>query len=139
MAATSLPVLAAVRVRLRPAGRGLADGDMSSLGGLMSDDLIAISMNENPLGPAQSALEAISRIASVSNRYHGEMIQATVSTAIDLYGMKRGYVGLFPGSAGALNLALMSNIGPDRPLVYADPSYEQGPAWRTWSARRSSR
>jgi histidinol-phosphate aminotransferase len=51
-----------------------------------------------------------------------------VSTAIDLFGMKRGYVALFPGSGGALNLALMSNIGPDRPLVYADPGYEQGAA-----------
>ena len=45
-----------------------------------------------------------------------------------MFGLKRGYVGLFPGSAGALNLALMSNIGPDRPLVYGDPSYEQGPS-----------
>jgi histidinol-phosphate aminotransferase len=88
--------------------------------------MVAISMNENPLGPAQSALDAISKTASVGNRYHGEIIQATVSTALDLFGMKRGYVGLFPGSAGALNLALMSNIGPGRPLVYADPSYEQG-------------
>jgi histidinol-phosphate aminotransferase len=41
--------------------------------------------------------------------------------------LKPGYVGLFPGSAGPLNLALASNIGPDRPLIYADPSYEQGP------------
>jgi histidinol-phosphate aminotransferase len=105
----------------------MADNDLSSLSGFGSDAMVAISMNENPLGPAQSALDAICKTASVSNRYHGEMIQATVSTAIDLFGMKRGYVALFPGSAGALNLALMSNIGPDRPLVHADPSYEQGP------------
>jgi histidinol-phosphate aminotransferase len=108
-------------------GSGIADGDMSNLGGPVSAGMVAISMNENPLGPAQSALDAICRTASVGNRYHGDVIQATVSTAIDLFGMRRGYVGLFPGSAGALNLALMSNIGPDRPLVYADPSYEQGP------------
>ena len=120
-------------------GRGIVDGDMPNLGGSMSDDLVAISMNENPLGPAQSALEAICKTASVSNRYHGEMIQATVSTAIDLFGMKHGYVALFPGSAGALNLALMSNIGPDRPLVYADPSYEQGPSVANESALQSSR
>ena len=40
---------------------------------------------------------------------------------------KPGYVALFPGSGGPLDLALMSNLGPDKPLVYADPSYEQGP------------
>ncbi len=129
VAAASLPAMAAVQgAGASRLGRGIVDGDMPNLGGSMSDDLVAISMNENPLGPAQSALEAICKTASVSNRYHGEMIQATVSTAIDLFGMKHGYVALFPGAAGALNLALMSNIGPDRPLVYADPSYEQGPS-----------
>jgi histidinol-phosphate aminotransferase len=87
-----------------------------------------ISMNENPLGPAPSALEAISKTAVVGNRYRGDIIQKTVSTAADLFGLKRGYVGLFPGSAGPLNLALASNIGPDRPLVHGDPSYEQGPS-----------
>ena len=35
-------------------------------------------------------------------------------------------LGLFPGSGGPLDLALMSNIGPDKPLVMGDPSYEQG-------------
>jgi histidinol-phosphate aminotransferase len=95
-------------------------------GGSWEDDIVFISMNENPLGPAQSALDAISRMASVGNRYHGDVVQTTVSTALDLFGMKRGYVGLFPGSAGPLTLALMSHIGPGRPLVYADPSYEQG-------------
>jgi histidinol-phosphate aminotransferase len=128
VAATSLPAMAGVQgAGATRQGRGIVGGDMSSLGDLM-DDMVAISMNENPLGPAQSALEAICKTASVGNRYHGEFIQSTVSTAIDLFGMKRGYVALFPGSAGALNLALMSNIGPDRPLVYADPSYEQGAA-----------
>jgi histidinol-phosphate aminotransferase len=63
----------------------------------------------------------------MGNRYHGDVVQATVNTALDLFGLRRGYVGLFPGSAGPLNLALASNIGPDRPLVYGDPSYEQGP------------
>jgi histidinol-phosphate aminotransferase len=107
------------------ASRGVADDDMSSFGPT-DDSLVTISMNENPLGPAQSALDAITKTAGVGNRYHSDVIQTTVSTAIDLFGMRRGYVGLFPGTAGALNLALMSNIGPDRALVYGDPSYEQG-------------
>ena len=56
------------------------------------------------------------------------MISSAVGTAVDLFGMKRGYVALFPGSGGALNLALMSNIGPGRALVYGNPSYEQAAA-----------
>jgi histidinol-phosphate aminotransferase len=100
---------------------------MSNLGGWLPDNVVVISMNENPLGPAPSSLDAIAKTAAVGNRYHGDIIQKTVSTATDMFDLKRGYVGLFPGSAGPLNLALASNIGPDRPLVYGDPSYEQGP------------
>jgi histidinol-phosphate aminotransferase len=127
-AAASFPAFAAVQGAAAPRpGRGLVDGDMSSLGGPVCDGTVVISMNENPLGPAPSALDAICKTAAMGNRYHGDIIQKTVSTALDLFGLKRGYVGLFPGSAGPLNLALASNLGPDRPLVYGEPSYEQGP------------
>ena len=128
VAAASFPALAAVEgARAPQAGRGMSVGDMSNLGGGLPDNVVVISMNENPLGPAPSALDAIRQTAPLGNRYRGDIIQKTVSTAVDLFGLRRGYVGLFPGSAGPLNLALESNIGPDRPLVYADPSYEQGP------------
>lgn len=76
--------------------RGAAAGDVSNLIDPMDDEVVFISMNENPLGPAQSALDAISKAAGVGNRYHGEMVQEAVSTALDLFGMQRGYVGLFP-------------------------------------------
>jgi histidinol-phosphate aminotransferase len=127
VAATALPGIAAVQGPAAPhAPRGLVGGDAPRLSGPMDDGVVFISMNENPLGPSQASLDAISQAAVVGNRYHGDMIRATVSTATDLFGMKQGYVGLFPGSGGALNLALMSNIGPGKPLVYGDPSYEQG-------------
>jgi histidinol-phosphate aminotransferase len=129
VAAASLPGFAAVQgLGASRAPRSVSGADMSSLEGLIDDEFISINMNENPLGPAQSSLDAIARTATISNRYHGEMIQTAVSTAIDWFGMKRGYVALFPGSSGAMNLALMSNIGPGKALVYGDPSYEQGPA-----------
>jgi histidinol-phosphate aminotransferase len=128
VAAASLPGFAAVQgLGASKLSRAPEDNAAFSLGGLVEDDLIAISMNENPLGPSQSSLDALTRIAATGNRYHEEVIQQTVSTAIDRFGMKHGYVGLFPGSTGAMNLALMSSIGPGRPLVYGDPSYEQGP------------
>jgi histidinol-phosphate aminotransferase len=129
VAATSLPGFAAVQgASAAHSSRGLGNGDVSNPVLAKDDEIVFISMNENPLGPSQSVLDAISGMAAASNRYHGDVIQTTVSTALDLFGMKHGYVGLFPGSGGALNLALMSNIGPGRPLVYADPSYEQGPS-----------
>jgi histidinol-phosphate aminotransferase len=129
VAATSLPALASIKgMAPQQSSRSTSANDISIPGLPMADDLISISMNENPLGPAQSALDAIARTAAISNRYHGEMIQATVSTALDLHGMPRGTIGLFPGSTGPLTLALMSHIGPGKPLVYADPSYELAPS-----------
>ena len=128
VAAASFPAFAGIQgVSASQQGRGMSIGDMSGLGGWLSDDVVVISMNENPLGPAPSALDAICKTAGMGNRYRGDIIQKAVTTASDLFGLRRGYVGLFPGSAGPLNLALASNIGPDRPLVYGDPSYEQGP------------
>jgi histidinol-phosphate aminotransferase len=130
-AATSLPAFASIQAGAPAAGqqgpgrrRGVADmGEMRQL----SPDTVIISSNENPLGPAQSALTAICSTASLGGRYHGEETMKTVAVFNEQFGLKRGYSALFPGSGGPLDLALMSNIGPDKPLVFGDPSYEQGP------------
>jgi histidinol-phosphate aminotransferase len=102
---------------------------MSDMGEMrqLPPDTVIISSNENPLGPAQSSLSAIATTAAMGGRYHQEQSMQTVTAFNEIYGLKRGYSALFPGSGGPLDLALMSNIGPDKPLVYADPSYEQGP------------
>ncbi|MDP9051166.1 MAG: aminotransferase class I/II-fold pyridoxal phosphate-dependent enzyme [Acidobacteriota bacterium] len=128
VAASALPAFAGVQRAMAPQqrGGGMGVGDMSGLGGSLPADYVVISMNENPLGPAPSALEAIMKSAGWGNRYRGDIVQGAIATARSLFELKPGYVGLFPGSAGPLNLALASNIGPDRPLVYADPAYEQG-------------
>lgn len=129
-AATSFPALAAVQQpAAAPAqGPGAARG-FGSMGMMrqLSADTVIISSNENPLGPAQSALSAISETAPLGGRYHQEETMKTVAVFNDLFGLKPGYVALTPGSGGPLDLALMSHIGPDKPLVYGDPSYEQGP------------
>jgi histidinol-phosphate aminotransferase len=64
--------------------------------------------------------------APLGGRYHQEVSSKAVATFNETFGLKRGYVGLFPGSGGPLDMALMSNIGPDKPLIMGDPSYEQG-------------
>lgn len=130
-AATTFPAFSAVQQPAAAAAaqgpgthRGMADmGEMRNL----SPDTVIISSNENPLGPAQSALAAIGATAPLGGRYHGEEAMKTVMVFNDLFSLKHGYVALTPGSGGPLDLALMSNIGPDKPLIYGDPSYEQGP------------
>jgi histidinol-phosphate aminotransferase len=89
---------------------------------------VIISSNENPLGPAQVARTAMAEVAPLGARYDKiGVARATVATISEQFGLKPGYVELYPGSSGLLDMALMSNISPDRGLVCADPSYEQGP------------
>ena len=126
-AATSLPAFAAIQqpaaqAPTTPARRGRMGG-FPQLG----PDAVIISANENPLGPAQSALAAINSTATQGGRYHGEIYDKTIAVFNEQFGLRNDYSALFPGSGGPLDLALMSNIGPDKPLVYGDPSYEQGP------------
>jgi histidinol-phosphate aminotransferase len=125
-AATSFPAFAAIQ---QPAPQPAAPSDRRTgmRGMQLSPDTVIISSNENPLGPAQSALTAICSTASEGGRYHFDQYVKTVAVFNEQFGLKKDYSALYPGSGGPLDLALMSNIGPDRPLVYGDPSYEQGP------------
>ena len=109
--------------------RGMGGGGGSDFGEAVTRDAnaVIISSNENPLGPSAGALAAISAVSATGGRYHQEAKNETVKTFSEGFGLKNGYVSMFPGSGGPLDLALISHIGQDKPLVVADPSYEQGP------------
>src|SRR5271155_5480570 len=124
-AATSFPAFASMTP---PAGAGQTARRSGTRGMQpLSADTVVISSNENPLGPAQSALTAICSMGAQGGRYHWDEYVKTIDVFNGQFGLKKDYSALFPGSSGPLDLALMSNIGPDKPLVYGDPSYEQGP------------
>jgi histidinol-phosphate aminotransferase len=127
-AATSFPALAALQQPAAPAAAAAQPAKRGGMRGMqLSPDTVIISSNENPLGPAQSALTAIGTTATQGGRYHFDEYVKTITVFNEQFGLKKDYSALFPGSSGPLDLALMSNIGPDKPLVYGDPSYEQGP------------
>ena len=126
-AATSFPALAAIQQPAAPAAAAQPARRGGMRGMPLSPDTVIISSNENPLGPAQSALTAICSTATLGGRYHFDEYVKTIDVFNEQFGLKKDYSALFPGSGGPLDLALMSNIGPDKPLVYGDPSYEQGP------------
>jgi histidinol-phosphate aminotransferase len=88
---------------------------------------VIISSNENPLGPSAGALAAITKASMQGGRYHHEAKNEAITAFSERFGLKEGYVTLWPGSSTPLDLALKANLGPDKPLVVADPSYEQGP------------
>jgi histidinol-phosphate aminotransferase len=109
--------------------RGAGSGTGSDFGDARMRDAnaVIISSNENPLGPATCALDAIQQYSGAGGRYHQESKAEAIKAFSQTFDLKPGYVSMYPGSGNAVDLALYSNIGPDRPLVVADPSYEQGP------------
>ena len=136
-AAATLPAMARGQNQQAPGPQGAAsprNQGQSDMGERvpLAPDTVIISSNENPLGPAQSALTALCSTAAMGGRYHQEETSKTVAVINEMFGLPKpsrdtpSYAALFPGSGGPLDLALMSNIGPDRPLVMGDPSYEQG-------------
>jgi histidinol-phosphate aminotransferase len=130
-AAATLPTLSQNAFAQQVAdARRRGDPGNPDMGGMrhLSPDTIIISSNENPLGPAQSALTAIVEAGPTGGRYDKFGVAAgVVTTMSEQFGLKPGYVELYPGSGGPLDMALMSNISASRGLVCADPSYEQGP------------
>jgi histidinol-phosphate aminotransferase len=139
VAATTFPAFAAIQQaaavappapgqqeRRRGAG---GDGNGGDFGERVIDPLaVVISSNENPLGPSPAAREAIAKVGAEGGRYHREYQQEVVKTFSDQMSLKPGYVQLYPGSGGALDLAVYSSLLNGKDLVVGEPSYEQAPS-----------
>jgi len=93
----------------------------------MSPDAVRINSNENPLGPCQEALEAISEVAKFGGRYspHNE-VGETVKIAASQEGVKPEYITAYAGSSDPLHHVVCAFCSPTRPFVMADPGYESG-------------
>jgi histidinol-phosphate aminotransferase len=93
----------------------------------MSDDAVRINSNENPLGPCEDALDAITKVARFGGRYspHNEQGQM-VETYAAVEGVKADYVSIFAGSSDPLLRTVCAFCSPARGFVMADPGYESG-------------
>src|SRR5271168_4166420 len=76
-AATSLPAFAAIEQSGTQAASPAANPRLAR-SMVFSSDTVVISANENPLGPAQSALSAISATATLGGRYHFDEYVKTI-------------------------------------------------------------
>lgn len=85
-----------------------------------------IDANENPLGPCQSAREAVIDIAPHSGRYSDWLTDDLVKQLAELHGLKPEYVRVAAGSTGPLHDAVAAFTSPQRSYVTADPGYEAG-------------
>ncbi len=96
-------------------------------GTTMAGSPVMINANENPLGPSEGALMAISRSAKTGGRYDatGEQEQFTALAARQL-GLPVDHVVVYAGSSEPLHYSVMAFTSPSAPYVTADPSYEAG-------------
>lgn len=89
-------------------------------------DAVLIDSNENPLGPCQSAREAMAAILPQGGRYADNLTDDLVNTFAQAEGLSPDYVHATVGSTPPLALTVLAFTSPQRSYVTADPSFETG-------------
>jgi histidinol-phosphate aminotransferase len=87
---------------------------------------ILLNANENPLGPAAVARQAVANITPDGGRYLFSFTEELVNTFAQQQGLKPEYVAAFAGSSPALYYAVATFASPKASYVTADPGYEAG-------------
>jgi histidinol-phosphate aminotransferase len=87
-------------------------------------DTVRINANENPMGPAPAALEAMRAILPQGGRYLFRHTFAFVEAMAAAEGLPDSHVMAFAGSSDPLHRSVLAFTAPGRPLVTADPGYE---------------
>ena|ERR1022692_3777120 len=89
-------------------------------------DGVMIDSNENPLGPGQSAREAIAAIIPQGGRYLDNLTDDLIHTFAQQEGLNPDYIHAFPGSTPGLHFGVVAFTSPQKSYVTADPGYEAG-------------
>lgn len=89
---------------------------------------IHIDANENPMGPCESARQAMVDILPKGGRYLFTMEEELAEIFAKQEGLNPECVIPFAGSSEPLHYTVLAFTGKDRPLVIADPGYE-APMW----------
>jgi histidinol-phosphate aminotransferase len=88
---------------------------------------VMINANENPLGPCEAALSAITAIARTGGRYDATGCQDELTSLLAKeLGVPSDHIWIYAGSSEPLQFASMAFTSPDRCYVAADPTYESG-------------
>lgn len=103
----------------------LAQG-LSAMRGPVPADAVRINANENPLGPCDAAVEAMSSVLRKGGRYLYEHTFEFAKVQGDVDGVKPNYVVPYDGSSAPLHQAVIAFCSKDKPFVMADPGYEAG-------------
>lgn len=86
------------------------------------DDLIKLNYNENPYGPSESVLAAMTKAFKYANRY-GYPDQEVRSVIAEHHGVSPENILLGAGSGEILEVVGLALLGSGRKVVGSDPSY----------------
>ena len=89
-------------------------------------DAVMINLNENPLGPCESARQASMKITAQGGRYLVPLTAELTNTFAQAEGLKPEYLRPFPGSSDPLHYSVQAFTSPTKSYVTADPAYETG-------------
>jgi histidinol-phosphate aminotransferase len=91
-----------------------------------AQDAVLIDSNENPLGPCQTARDAVSAIIPLGGRYSDNLTDDLVTTFAQQEGLKPDSVYCTAGSTPPLSLSVLAFTSPQKSYVTADPGFETG-------------
>jgi histidinol-phosphate aminotransferase len=89
-------------------------------------DAVMIDSNENPLGPCQSARDAMAAILPQGGRYADYLTDDLVSTFAKIEGLNPECIHATVGSTPPLALSVLAFTSPQKSYVTADPGFETG-------------
>ncbi len=92
----------------------------------MPADAVKINANENPLGPAPEAIDAINRVLKNSGRYSYGLTDEFREAMAEVDGLTPEQVQPFAGSSAAITQTVLAFTSPTRAFVTCDPGYEAG-------------
>ena len=85
---------------------------------------ILLNSNENPYGPAPSALDAMTKAESVAARYPDAAEERLIGVIAKMHDVEPDRVVLGCGSGEVLQMADMAFLGPGKKVVVAEPTFE---------------
>jgi histidinol-phosphate aminotransferase len=97
-----------------------------SMTGPIPPGAVKINANENPLGPAPEAADALLSVVSKGGRYMYEETSTFASILAEQEGLRPDHVLAFAGSSDPLHRVVLAFTSPTRSFVVADPGYEAG-------------
>jgi histidinol-phosphate aminotransferase len=116
--ASAAPVLA------QAAADAPADTPAGMIGSLT--DAVYINANENPLGPCPAAVRALASLPTLSGRYGMSFAGKLEALFAKQNGLKPDYVTAHAGSYVPLRAACLAFTSADRPIAYAEPTFDSG-------------